>query len=78
MVLSGPAPTEELRHLSGRELEVLRLMAGGLRNAEIAERLTLSEPTVKSHVRRILRKMRASNRAHAVDRYWRTTRGRPS
>jgi LuxR family transcriptional regulator, regulator of acetate metabolism len=77
-VVAGTPPSEELRHLSSRELEVLRLMAGGLRNAEIAERLTLSEPTVKSHVRRILRKMRASNRAHAVDRYWRTTRGRPA
>jgi DNA-binding CsgD family transcriptional regulator len=46
-----------LRHLSERELEVLRLLARGLSNAEIAGKLYLSDTTVKSHVARILAKL---------------------
>lgn len=55
--------------LSGRECEVLDLITEGLRNREIAGRLCITEDTVKSHVRRILRKLGASNRAEAVSRY---------
>lgn len=52
--------------LSERELEVLRVMAGGLANREIAERLFVSEATVKSHMQKIMRKLDASSRTQAV------------
>ena len=59
--------------LTRRELEVLELMAAGASNAEIADRLVISVGTVKSHVKHILRKLRAANRAEAVSRYFRLT-----
>jgi DNA-binding CsgD family transcriptional regulator len=59
--------------LTRRELEVLELMAAGASNAEIAERLVISVGTVKSHVKHILRKLRAANRAEAVSRFFRLT-----
>jgi ATP/maltotriose-dependent transcriptional regulator MalT len=52
--------------LSAREREVLALVSQGLRNREIAERLFISEVTVKAHVRNILKKLGARSRAHAV------------
>jgi DNA-binding NarL/FixJ family response regulator len=52
--------------LSLREQEVLQLVAAGLKNAEIAERLFLSTETVKTHVRHIFDKLGARNRPHAV------------
>jgi DNA-binding CsgD family transcriptional regulator len=55
--------------LSAREREVLSLMALGDTNTKIASRLVISEGTVKSHVRHILRKLNASNRAEAVCRW---------
>ena len=55
--------------LTRREIEVLSLMASGGTNAAIAQKLTISEGTVKSHVKHILRKLHASNRAEAVSRY---------
>jgi DNA-binding CsgD family transcriptional regulator len=51
---------------SGRELEVLLLVADGLANREIADRLFITEETTKSHVRSILAKLPAKSRAHAV------------
>lgn len=57
--------------LSRREIEVLQLMAMGQTNGEIATHLTISEGTVKSHVKHILRKTRAANRAEAVFRFMR-------
>jgi ATP/maltotriose-dependent transcriptional regulator MalT len=54
--------------LSERELEVLRVMAEGLGNRAIGERLFVSEATVKTHVQRILRKLDASSRTEAVAR----------
>lgn len=61
----------ELGHdLTGREREVLGLLAQGLNNAQIAERLTISQSTVKFHVRSILSKMGAANRAEAVNLAW--------
>jgi LuxR family transcriptional regulator, regulator of acetate metabolism len=61
---SGP-----LTLLTSREHEVLGLLAEGAANATIAVRLVISEATVKSHVRHILRKLRAANRTEAVIRY---------
>src|SRR5208282_973181 len=52
--------------LSPRELEVLGLIARGNANKEIAARLAITEETVKSHIRRILDKLRANDRTHAV------------
>jgi LuxR family transcriptional regulator, regulator of acetate metabolism len=67
-------PPEELEALlTRRELEVLELMASGASNAEIAKLLSIAVGTVKSHVKHILRKLRAANRAEAVARYFRLT-----
>ncbi|MER7752251.1 response regulator transcription factor [Kitasatospora sp. NPDC097643] len=52
--------------LTGREEEVLRLMATGLSNPEIADALTVSLETVKTHVGNVLTKLGAQNRTHAV------------
>ncbi|MHA6792300.1 LuxR C-terminal-related transcriptional regulator [Pseudonocardia bannensis] len=56
--------------LTRRERDVLRLMAAGETNAGIASRLFISEGTVKSHVKHILRKLGAANRAEAVSRWF--------
>jgi DNA-binding CsgD family transcriptional regulator len=57
--------------LTRRELEVMELMARGASNGDIADRLVVSEGTVKSHVKHILRKLHATNRAQAVSTYMR-------
>ncbi|ADB52774.1 helix-turn-helix transcriptional regulator [Conexibacter woesei] len=62
--------------LTRRELEVLRLVAEGRTNDEIATALVISVGTVKFHVSSILRKLRVGNRAQAVARYLRVVRAR--
>jgi DNA-binding NarL/FixJ family response regulator len=52
--------------LTEREIEVLKQIAGGCSNKVVAERLSISEDTVKGHVRSILSKLNASDRTHAV------------
>jgi DNA-binding NarL/FixJ family response regulator len=52
--------------LSSREIEVLRLVAGGNANKEIAAQLSITEVTVKGHVQNILAKLGANDRTHAV------------
>ncbi len=66
--LAKPAGMALVEPLSEREREVLQLMAQGLSNKEIAERLIIAEGTAKNHVSNILSKLDARDRAHAVTR----------
>jgi DNA-binding NarL/FixJ family response regulator len=52
--------------LTAREIDVLRLIAGGNANKEVAARLSITEETVKGHVKNILAKLGANDRTHAV------------
>jgi DNA-binding NarL/FixJ family response regulator len=52
--------------LTGREREILQLLADGMSNADVAAKLFISQETVKSHVRHILAKLEADTRTHAV------------
>ena len=58
--------------LTPRELDVLRLLARGQTNLQIAHQLVVREGTIKYHVKNILRKMGATSRADAVSRYARS------
>ena len=60
--LRGPRPEE----LTGRELEVLRLVAEGLSNSQIGTRLSIAESTVKSHLLRVFAKLGVDDRTRAV------------
>jgi len=64
--LNTPATHRDLAPLTPREYEVLTLMGRGLSNAELAQFLTLSEATVKTHVARIFTKLSLRDRAQAV------------
>ena len=60
------APAASLDAITGREREVLALIASGLSNSEIAERLSISEATAKTHVGHLLTKLTARDRVHLV------------
>ena len=69
-LLGGPT-SDIAQRLSRREIEVLQLAANGSTNPRIAERLFITEATVKSHVGQILRKLGVTNRVEAVSLYLR-------
>jgi DNA-binding NarL/FixJ family response regulator len=61
-----PAPPKEVDELTAREQEILRLIASGLSNGEIAQELFISDTTVKTHVTHILQKLNLRDRVQAV------------
>jgi DNA-binding NarL/FixJ family response regulator len=66
-MMTPPAQDEEpLEKLTDREEEILKLLAAGLSNKEIAQQLSLSEGTVKNHISAILAKLHANDRTQAV------------
>ncbi|MUL78682.1 LuxR C-terminal-related transcriptional regulator [Mycolicibacterium sp. CBMA 226] len=76
-VASFAAPLSAIHDLlTRREIEIIELMAHGDTNRQIADRLIVSEGTVKAHVGQILRKLKAANRAEAVSQYTRMLHGR--
>jgi DNA-binding NarL/FixJ family response regulator len=78
---SGRSSATVLEELTKREREVMALVAGGLTNAEIAERLVVSPATAKTHVSRAMRKLHAHDRAQLVVLAYQTgmvTAGEPS
>jgi len=67
-ILAGPKAAERLPSLTKREREVLRLLADGMRNEQVARELSISPLTVRTHVRRAMRKLEADTRTQAVAR----------
>src|SRR4029079_16905880 len=67
--VSRGASGDDETPLTAREREVIERVSAGATNQEIANALVISESTVKSHVKHILRKLGAANRAEAVSRH---------
>ena len=65
-VLLSPRATAKVPQLSPREREIMHLMAEGLTAEAIANKITVSVETVRTHVRNVIRKLRARNRVHAI------------
>lgn len=61
-----PAPGRDIRQLTPRECDILRLIAQGMANKVIARRLTITESTVKVHVKHLLKKMNFKSRVEAA------------
>jgi DNA-binding NarL/FixJ family response regulator len=70
--LQRQTPPEAVASLTGREVEVFRLISQGLSNAEIGDALFISETTVKTHVTRLLSKLQLRDRAQAIVLAYRT------
>jgi DNA-binding NarL/FixJ family response regulator len=68
--------TPKMRQLTKRELQVIRYIAQGDTNKQIALKLRLSHQTIRRHVYNLMKKLNARNRAHAVAIYDRTPRNR--
>jgi DNA-binding NarL/FixJ family response regulator len=65
-LMEMPGPGQAGLHVTERELDVLKLLAGGASNKEIGQKLSISEHTVKSHVANIFDKLEAHDRTEAV------------
>jgi DNA-binding NarL/FixJ family response regulator len=81
--LPRPSPPKAVDELTARELDILRLVVDGLSNAEISERLCISDTTVKTHVTHILQKLNLRDRVQAVvlayqTRLFEGTNGQPT
>ena len=67
-LLAGPQAAERLPALTKREREILRLLADGMRNEQVARQLSISPLTVRTHVQKAMTKLEADTRTHAVAR----------
>lgn len=67
-ILAGPQATERLPAVTKREREVLRLLADGMRNEQVAVQLSISALTVRTHVKNAMEKLEADTRTQAVAR----------
>jgi DNA-binding NarL/FixJ family response regulator len=65
-LLAGPQAAERLPTVTKREREILRLLADGMRNEQVARQLSISPLTVRSHVKNAMRKLEADTRTEAV------------
>jgi DNA-binding NarL/FixJ family response regulator len=65
-VLAGPQAAERLPTVTKREREILRLLADGLRNEDVARQLSISPLTVRTHVKNAMQKLEADTRTEAV------------
>jgi DNA-binding NarL/FixJ family response regulator len=67
-LLAGPQAADRFPELTKREREVLRLLADGMRNEQVAQRLAISPLTVRTHVKKAMEKLEADTRTQAVAR----------
>ena len=65
-LLAGPQAAERLPTVTKREREILRLLADGMRNEEVAQQLSISPLTVRTHVKNAMQKLEADTRTEAV------------
>jgi DNA-binding NarL/FixJ family response regulator len=65
-ILAGPGATERIPGITKREREVLRLLADGMRNEQIARELGISPLTVRTHIEKAMQKLEADTRTEAV------------